>query len=61
MLWTFCWFELKLRLRSISTYIFFLIPFLMMFFSVSVRTLAPSVLGKFFSMVHTLSFKISPS
>jgi hypothetical protein len=28
----FFWFELKLRLRSISTYVFFLIPFLLMFF-----------------------------
>jgi len=37
MFWTFFWFELKLRFRSISTYVFFLIPFLMMFFVVSVE------------------------
>jgi ABC-2 type transport system permease protein len=46
MLWTFFWFELKLRLRSVSTYIFFLIPFLMMFFSVSVEDFGPVGPGK---------------
>src|SRR5450432_2176595 len=46
MLWTFFWFELKLRLRSASTYIFFLIPFLMMFFSVSVEDFGPIGPGK---------------
>jgi ABC-2 type transport system permease protein len=37
MFWRFFWFELKLRFRSVSTYVFFLIPFAMMFFSVSVQ------------------------
>ncbi len=41
MFWTFFWFELKLRFRSISTYLFSLIPFLMMFFSVSVEDFGP--------------------
>jgi ABC-2 type transport system permease protein len=35
MLWTFFWFELKLRLRSISTYIYFFMLFMLMFFAVS--------------------------
>ena len=48
MLWTFFGFELKLRLRSVSTYIFFLIPFLMMFFSVSVEDFGPVGPGKVF-------------
>lgn len=39
-------FELKLRLRSISTYVFFIIPFLVMFFAVSVRDFGPIPVGK---------------
>ena len=39
MFWTFFWFEMKLRMRSMSTYIFFLIPFAMMFFRCRWRTL----------------------
>ncbi|HJY92620.1 MAG TPA: hypothetical protein VJ255_20205, partial [Candidatus Acidoferrum sp.] len=46
MFWTFFWFELKLRFRSISTYLFFMIPFLMMFFSVSVEDFGPIGPGK---------------
>jgi ABC-2 type transport system permease protein len=46
MFWTFFWFELRLRFRSISTYIFFLIPFAMMFFSVSVSDFGPIGPGK---------------
>jgi ABC-2 type transport system permease protein len=46
MFWTFFWFELKLRFRSISTYIFFLIPFLVMFFAVSVSDFGPVPPGK---------------
>ncbi len=46
MFWTFFWFELKLRMRSASTYIFFLIPFAMMFFSVSVSDFGPIGPGK---------------
>jgi ABC-2 type transport system permease protein len=46
MFWTFFWFELKLRFRSISTYLFFLIPFLVMFFSVSVEDFGPIGPGK---------------
>jgi ABC-2 type transport system permease protein len=39
-------FELKLRVRSLSTYIYFLIFFLMTFFSVSVHDFGPSGSGK---------------
>src|ERR1700733_13194594 len=46
MFWPFFRFELKLRFRSISTYIFFLIPFLVMFFSVSVADFGPVPPGK---------------
>jgi len=46
MFWTFFWFELRLRFRSISTYVFFLIPFLMMFFTVSVSDFGPISAGK---------------
>src|ERR1700680_3240718 len=46
MFWTFFWFELKLRFRSVSTSIFFLIPFLMMVFSVSVQDFGPIGVGK---------------
>ena len=46
MFWTFFRFELKLRFRSVSTYIFFLIPFLLMFFSVSVEDFGPIGAGK---------------
>jgi ABC-2 type transport system permease protein len=46
MFWTFFWFELKLRFRGISTYIFFFIPFMMMFFSVSVEDFGPVGPGK---------------
>ena len=48
MFWTFFWFELKLRFRSVSTYIFFLIPFLLMLFSVSVQVFGPIGPGKVF-------------
>lgn len=46
MFWTFFWFEWKLRFRSLSTYVFFLIPFLMMFFTVSVSDFGPISAGK---------------
>ena len=46
MFWTFFRFELKLRFRSISTYIFFLIPCLVMFFAVSVADFGPVPPGK---------------
>lgn len=46
MFWTFFWFELKLRVRSVSTYVFFLIPFLLMLFSVSVEDFGPVGPGK---------------
>ncbi len=46
MFWTFFWFELKLRFRSVSTYIFFLIPFFVMFFAVSVEDFGPIGPGK---------------
>ena len=48
MFGTFFWFELKLRFRSVSTYVFFLIPFLMMFFAVSVEDFGPIGGGKVF-------------
>src|SRR3984893_4382654 len=44
----FLFFELKLRLRSTSTSVFFLICFLMMFFEVSVRDFGPIGAGKVF-------------
>jgi ABC-2 type transport system permease protein len=44
----FLFFELKLRLRSTSTYVFFLICFLMMFFEVSVSDFGPIGAGKVF-------------
>ena len=34
-------FELKLRFRSISTYVFFLMPFLIAFFAVSTSDFGP--------------------
>jgi len=46
MFWTFFWFEIKLRFRSISTYIFFLIPFGMLFFAVSSADFGPVPPGK---------------
>ncbi|MGB7726382.1 MAG: M1 family aminopeptidase [Candidatus Acidiferrum sp.] len=46
MFWTIFWFEMKLRLRSVSTYIFFLIPFAMVFFSVSTENFGPIGVGK---------------
>jgi ABC-2 type transport system permease protein len=46
MFWTFVWFEMKLRARSISTYIFFLLMFAAMFFSVSVADFGPIGPGK---------------
>jgi len=46
MFWTFFWFELRLRFRSVSSYVFFLIPFLMMFFTVSVSDFGPISAGK---------------
>src|SRR5579863_10260930 len=48
MFMDFFFFELKLRLRSASTYVFFLICFLMMFFEVSVRDFGPISAGKVF-------------
>jgi ABC-2 type transport system permease protein len=44
--WAFFWLELKLRARNISTYVFFLIPFLMMFLAVSVTDFALIPPGK---------------
>jgi ABC-2 type transport system permease protein len=41
MFFHFFRFEMKLRLRSVSTYVFFLMPFLVMFFAVSVRDFGP--------------------
>ena len=38
--------ELKLRFKSVSTYVFFLMPFLMMFFAVSARDFGPVGNGK---------------
>ena len=35
MFWTFFWFELKLRFRSVSTYIYFFMLFMLLFFAVS--------------------------
>jgi hypothetical protein len=46
MFWTFFWFEMKLRFRSVSTYIFFLILFAVMFFSVSAQDFSPVGTGK---------------
>lgn len=46
MFWTFFWFEIKLRFRSVSTYLFFLIPFGMLFFSVSTANFGPVPPGK---------------
>jgi len=46
MFWHFFMFELRLRMRSISTYVFFLIPFTMMFFAVSVEDFGPIPPGK---------------
>ena len=46
MFWRFFWFEMKLRMRSVSTYVFFLIPFLLMFFAVSVQDFGPAGSGK---------------
>lgn len=48
MFGTFFWFELKLRMRSISTYIFFLIPFLLMLFAVSVEDFGAVGPGKIY-------------
>ncbi|MGA7554696.1 MAG: hypothetical protein WBW54_13190, partial [Candidatus Acidiferrales bacterium] len=42
----FFFLELKLRFKSISTYVFFLMPFLMMFFAVSARDFGPVGNGK---------------
>jgi ABC-2 type transport system permease protein len=39
-------FELRLRMRSVSTYIYFLIPFTMMFFAVSAEDFGPIPPGK---------------
>ena len=41
-------FELKLRFRSISTYVFFLMPFLIAFFAVSTSDFGPIGAGKVF-------------
>ena len=46
MFWTFFWFEMKLRIRSVSTYIFFLLPFAMMLLSVSAENFGPIGPGK---------------
>ncbi|MGA7964183.1 MAG: M1 family aminopeptidase [Candidatus Acidiferrales bacterium] len=42
----FFFLELKLRFKSVSTYVFFLMPFLMMFFAVSARDFGPVGNGK---------------
>ena len=41
MFWDFFLFELKLRLKSVSTYIFFVMVAALPFFSVSVRDFGP--------------------
>src|SRR5437879_9737968 len=41
-------FELKLRFRSISTYVFLLMPFLIAFFAVSTSDFGPIGAGKVF-------------
>lgn len=46
MFWHFFAFELKLRVRSISTYVYFLIFFTMMFFEVSAEDFGPIPMGK---------------
>ena len=46
MFMNFFTLEMKIRFRSISTYVFFLIPFLMMFFTVSVHDFGPVGSGK---------------
>jgi ABC-type transport system involved in multi-copper enzyme maturation permease subunit len=46
MFMNFFMLEMKIRFRSISTYVFFLIPFLMMFFTVSVHDFGPVGSGK---------------
>src|SRR5215813_8806203 len=46
MFWHFFWFELKLRFRSVSTYVFFLIPFLIALFTVSIPDFGPVQSGK---------------
>jgi len=46
MFWDFLLFELKLRLKSISTYIFFVMVAALPFFSVSVRDFGPIPNGK---------------
>ena len=48
MFFDFFWMELKQRFKSVSTYVFFLMPFLMMFFEVSVRDFGPVGNGKVF-------------
>jgi len=48
MFWDFFLFELKLRLKSISTYIFFVMVAALPFFSVSVRGFGPIPNGKVF-------------
>jgi ABC-2 type transport system permease protein len=42
----FFWLELKQRFKSVSTYVFFLMTFAMMFFSVSARDFSPIGNGK---------------
>ena len=48
MFFEFFQLELKLRFKSVSTYVFFLMPFLMELFSVSVRDFGPVGNGKVF-------------
>lgn len=46
MFWEFFLFELKLRLKSVSTYIFFLLAAFLPFFSVAARDFGPAGVGK---------------
>ena len=48
MFFDFFSLELKQRFKSISTYVFFLIPFIMMFFTESARDFSPVPNGKVF-------------
>ena len=46
MFFNFLLFELKLRLKSVSTYVFFLLAALLPFFAVSTRDFGPIGSGK---------------
>jgi ABC-2 type transport system permease protein len=48
MFFDFFFLELKLRFKSVSTYVFFLMPFVIMFFTVSARDFGPVGNGKVF-------------